>query len=234
MSANEIHTEQSEGIGAYALGALPALEAQVFERHLMGCELCQEELSRLNEAVEALPRSVAPHQPPPSLKASLMEQVRAEAVPPPSPVRERWRLSLPRLRPAMAWAGAALLIAGVLAGYGVSQLGGGDDGRTLQAQVDMQRLPDGSATLSVPEDDDRGSVLRVEGLPDAGRARVYQVWVERDGEVEPASIFSVDESGAGAAAVPESMDGVTAVMVTREPRGGSEEPSEEPVLRVDV
>lgn len=235
MSADEVHTEQSEGIGAYALGALPELEAQVFERHLMRCELCQEELRRLTDAVEALPRSVAPHEPPASLKASLMEQVRAEATPRPSPARERWRFSLPRLRPAIAWAAAALLIAGVLAGYGVSQLGGGDaGGRTLQAQVDTQRLPEGSATLSVPEDDDRGSVLRVEGMPDPGEERVYQVWVERGGEVIPVSIFDVDRNGAGAAAVPAALDGVTAVMVTREPGGGSEKPTEPPVLQIDV
>ena len=235
MTTDQVHTEQAESIGAYALGALPALEAQVFERHLMACELCQDELRRLTEAVEALPRSVPPHEPPASLRASLMEQVRAEAAPPPAPARERWRFSLPRLRPAMAWAAAAVLIAAVCAGYGVSQLGGDDDGgRTLQAQVDMQRLPQGSATLSVPEDDASGSVLRVEGLPDPGDERVYQVWVERDGEVEPASIFDVDGSGAGAAAVPEPLDDVTAVMVTREPRGGSDQPTEAPVLRVDV
>jgi anti-sigma-K factor RskA len=231
MSAEEVHAEQSESVGAYALGALPALEAQVFERHLMACELCQEELRRLTEAVEALPRSVPPHQPPASLKASLMEQVRAEAAP--SPTRAWWRFSLPRLRPAMAWAAAALLIAGVLTGYGLSQLGGDDGGdRTLQAQVDMQQLPQGSATLSVPEDG--GALLRVEGMPDPGKERVYQVWVERDGNVESASIFNVDENGAGAAAVPESTDGVSAVMVTREPRGGSPQPTEPPVLRVDV
>ena len=235
MSTDQMHMEQAESVGAYALGALPELEAQVFERHLMGCELCQEELRLLTEAVEALPRSVPPYEPPPSLKASLMEQVRAEA-PEPRPARERRRfsLSLPRLRPAMAWAAAAVLVAGVLLGYGVSQLGGGDDGRTLQAQVDMSRLPDGTASLSVPDDGSRGSVLRVEGLPDPGRERVYQVWIERDGQVVPVSIFDVDESGNGAAAVPEELDGVSAVMVTREPKGGSMTPTEAPVLRVDV
>ncbi len=75
------HSEYAENVGAYALGALPELEAQVFERHLMACEECQEELQRLNEAVEALPRSVTPHEAPPSLKASLMEVVNAEARP---------------------------------------------------------------------------------------------------------------------------------------------------------
>ena len=234
MSADEVHTEQSESVGAYALGALPALETQVFERHLMGCELCQEELRRLTEAVEALPRSVTPHAAPDSLKARLMEQVRAEAEPNRSPARERRRLSLPRLRPAMAWAAAALLIAGVLVGYGVSQLGGDDGGRrTLQAQVDTQRLPDGSATLSIPEDE-RGAVLLVGDLPDPGADRVYQVWIQRGDGVVPGSTFEVDARGSGAAALPVSLEDVDAVMVTREPRGGSLKPTEPPVLRIEV
>ena len=98
----------------------------------------------------------------------------------------------------------------------------------------MNRLPDGSASLSVPADGDDGSVLRVEGMPDPGAERVYQVWVERDGEVVPVSIFNVDDDGEGSAAVPESLDDGDAVMVTREPRGGSDEPTEAPVLRLDV
>jgi anti-sigma-K factor RskA len=221
------HAEHADSVGAYALGALPELEAQVFERHLMACEECQEELRRLNEAVEALPRSVTPHQPPPSLKTSLMDVVKAEAGPAPA----RHRFVVPQLRPAIAWAAAACVLAfGV--GVGLSELAQDDgDARTLSAQVDEQRLPDASASLSVSDD---GSVLEVEGMPEAGRGRVYQVWVERDGAVEPASIFDVDAGGRGAAAVPESLDDVTAVMVTRERRGGAQQPTEMPVLRVDV
>ena len=222
--------EQADNVGAYALGALPDLEAQVFERHLMGCGECQEELRRLNEAVEALPRSVSQHEPPPSLKASVMDVVNAEAADR-RPAGRRWTFRLPQLRPAMAWAtaaAAALIVAAVLV------VGNGDDGRTLQAQVDMKRLPDGSASLSIPEDEKDGSVLRVEGMPDPGRQRVYQVWVQRDGKVAPVSIFDVDESGDGAAAVPESLEDADAVMVTREPRGGSEQPTEAPLLRVGV
>jgi anti-sigma-K factor RskA len=222
------HADQAENIGAYALGALPELEAQVFERHLMACDECQEELHRLNEAVGALPRSVAAHQPPPSLKASLMAVVTAEAEPAP----RRRRFALPQLRPAIAWAAAACVLAATV-GYGVSELGQDDESgaRTLSAQVDDQRLPGANASLSVS---DGGSVLNVEGMPDPGRGRVYEVWVERDGEVAPASIFDVDSSGSGAAAVPGSLADVDAVMVTREQRGGSEQPTEMPVLRVDV
>ena len=223
------HADQVENIGAYALGALPELEAQVFERHVMSCEECQEELHRLNQAVEALPRSVALHQPPPSLKVSLMDAVNAEAEPAPAPARRRF--TLPRLKPAFAWAAAAcVLAAGV--GYGVSDLSQDESGaRTLSAQVDDQRLPGASGRLSVADD---GAVLEVEGMPDAGRGRVYEVWVERDGDVTPASIFDVDASGSGAAAVPESLDDVDEVMVTREQRGGAEQPTEMPVIRVDV
>lgn len=225
------HSEYAENVGAYALGALPELEAQVFERHLMACEECQGELQRLNEAVEALPRSVTPHEAPPSLKASLMEVVNAEA----APARERRTFALPRLprlRPAMAWAAAACVIAAGV-GYGVSELGQDGGTQTLSANVDEQRLAGASASLSVPDDGD-GALLSVRGMPEAGPGRVYQVWVERDGEVEPSSIFDVDKSGNGAAAVPESLDDATAVMVTREQRGGADQPTEMPVLRVDV
>ena len=228
------HSDQVENVGAYALGALPDLEAQVFERHLMSCEECQEELRRLNEAVEVLPRSVTPHAPPASLKASLMEVVNAEA----APARTSRRLAfpqLPRLRPALAWAAAACVVA-AFAGYGASELardeGGGE--RTLSAQIDDQRLAGGSASLSVAEDDGPGSVLLVSGLPDPGRGRAYQVWVERDGRIESAAVFDVDAGGNGAAAVPQALDDVGAVMVTREQRGGVDQPTEPPVLRIDV
>ena len=234
MSTADAHREHVDSVGAYALGALPELEAQVFERHLMACEACHEELQRLNQAVEALPRSVAQHQAPPSLKARLMAEVNADAARS-APARRRWRpaLTLPRLRPAMAV--ASLAAVGVLAGFGISQLAQEDgDRRTLQAQVDAERIPGASASLSVPEERDEGSVLEVEGMPDAGKQRVYQVWVERDGRVESASIFDVDERGAGAAAVPDSLEDASAVMVTREPRGGSKQPTERPVLRVDI
>ena len=236
MSTEQVHLQQVENIGAYALGALPELEARVFERHLMACELCQQELAQLNEAVEALPRSVTPHQPPASVKANLMEQVRADAAARSRPVRARLLPSLPRLGPAFAGAAAACLLGvGLIGGYGLSQVGDDEQGaRTLAAEVDAERLGGASASLSVPGDDARGSVLSVEQMPDPGGRRVYQVWVERDGQPVPVSIFDVDREGSGAAAVPEPLDDVSAVMVTREPRGGSEVPSESPVLRIEV
>jgi hypothetical protein len=225
------HDQHADGLGAYALGALPNLEAQVFERHLMGCSACQEELQRLSQGAGALSRAVTPYQAPPSLKKSLMATVRAEAAPPEpvrAPARQR-RSWLPRLRPAFALAGAAVVAA--LAVYGLSL---DEDGtRTVSAQVNERELPKGTASLSIPEGDE-GALLRVKGLPDPGRDRVYQVWVRRGDDVVPASIFSVDASGDGTAGVPGSLEGASAVMVTRERRGGALAPTEMPVLTVEV
>lgn len=225
------HEEQVENVGAYALGAMPELEAQVFERHLMSCTACQEELQRLNQAAAALPRSVTPYPAPDSVKQSLMATVRAEATAAePSRAREpRFRFSWPRLRPVFAGAAAALLIA--LAAYGLTR--DVDSSRTVTAQVDDARVPEGSASLSIP-DGGEGAVLSVEGLPDPGPGRIYQVWVQRGDEVVPVSIFSVDTAGGGAAAVPGSLDDATAVMVTREKRGGAAAPTEEPLLSAEV
>lgn len=230
MTARD-HDEHVESLGAYVLGALPSLEAQVFERHMMGCDSCQDEFRRLSQAADALPRAVTPYQAPASLKASLMETVRAEAArtqPQREPARQR-RSWLPRLRPAFALAGAVVVAA--IAVYGLSL--DGDEARTVSAQVDAQRLPQGSASLAIPEGDE-GALLSVEGLPDPGPGRVYQVWVERGEKVVPVSIFSVDASGAGTAGVPGSLDDVKTVMVTRERRGGAEAPTEPPVLSVEV
>lgn len=227
------HEEQAESLGAYALGSLPALEAQVFERHLMGCADCQEELQRLHVATDALPRAVTPYQAPASLKEGLMATVRADAAraaPKAEPAAERARRSwFPRLRPAMALAAAVAV--GALAVYGLSL--DGDDSRTVTAQVDETRLPRATASLSIPDGED-GALLRVEGLPDPGRERVYQVWVQRGEKVVPVSIFSVDAAGTGTAGVPGSMADVDAVMVTRERRGGAAAPTEAPVLSVEV
>ncbi|HEX8053112.1 MAG TPA: zf-HC2 domain-containing protein, partial [Thermoleophilaceae bacterium] len=78
MSTTEHERFEQDG-AAYLLGALPPLEAEVFERHLMACATCQRELERLRPAAQALPRAVEAFEPPPSLKRSLMDVVEAEA-----------------------------------------------------------------------------------------------------------------------------------------------------------
>ncbi len=234
------HERYEENVGAYLLGALPELERQAFERHLERCGACRSELDRLRPAADALPRAVTPLEPPPRLKAALMEVVQREAAPrssSPSPSRPWLARMLPpalRLRPAAAWASAALLVAvGAAGGYGVaSQLGDGGS-RTVAAQVDEARLPGASARLVVT-DDGEAAVLRTNAMPSLDEGSVYQVWLERDGEVVPQSLFQVGPDGRGGGAVTDGLEGADAVMVTREPAGGSRAPTEAPVVTVKL
>jgi anti-sigma factor RsiW len=232
------HTEYRDEIGAYLLGALTDLERQAFERHVEGCAECREELERLRPAADALPRSVEQVEPPPALKASLMEVVDREARQrsgaPAARQRRRRRIRLPSLaglRPALV---AGALALGLLAGFGVAQLGGGEDSRTIAATVDEGRLPDASASLRIEGDGENGAILRVEGLPPAGDEQDYQAWVQSDGRVVPQPAFDVGADGEGAAAVPDDLSGAEAVLVTREPQGGSRAPSEQPVIQVPL
>jgi anti-sigma factor RsiW len=230
------HERYADDVGAYLLGALPQIEREAFERHLMGCAACRDEVERLRPAVDALPRSVPQVAPPPTLKTSLLEAIERElgTAPPEQRRRPRSRLrawfgGLRGMRPALAWGMAALLLAiGGLAGFGLSSLGGGST-RTVPARVDATRVPGARASLWVPPHRG-GAILRVQGLPTLPRGRVYEVWLQRHGAFLPESTFQVDRRGTGAAAVPEDLRGASAVLVTREPRGGSRAPTEAPIV----
>jgi hypothetical protein len=239
------HKSYREEIGAYLLGALTDLERQAFERHLETCAECRYEIEQLRPVADALPRSVEQVEPPASLKTSLMEIVEREAreaaagegeqtwAAPPArsrpPLRERLRL--PSLRPAFA---LAALLLGLVAGFGVAQLGGDDGGRTVVATVDQSRIPQGTGNLRVEGDGEDGAILRVNGMPEPGGARVYQAWVQRDGMIIPQPTFEVGPDGSGAVAVPEDLSDAQAVLVTREQRGGATAPSEQPILSVPL
>ena len=230
------HQQYEENVGAYLLGALPELEAEVFERHLEACLDCRRELDELRVASEALPRAVEPVQPPPELKESLMRIVWADAatqekVQP----KRRWSLEwLPRLSPAFAAVAAACVLAiGVGIGVGVSQSGGSGT-KTLTALVDHSRAPSGAATLRLPANR-TDALLTVQGLPSPGAGKVYEVWVQRGGTMEPAgSLFSVGSGGSGSAAIPGSLKDVQAVAVTAERDGGALKPTQMPVLTVKL
>jgi hypothetical protein len=236
------HERYEQDAAAYLLGALPPLEAEVFERHLMRCEGCREEVERLRPAAAALPRSVEAFEPPPSLKRSLMEVVEREAaasgastVEHPPGLARGWHARLGwfrrGMRPQLAAgiAGVALLV-GIALGIGIAA--GGDNARTVTATVDHSRLLSGSARVEI---DGNTAILRVAGAPQLPSGELYEVWVERDGLVRPAgALFGVDRRGNGSAAIPGGVDGVSRIMVTREVESGVDVPTEEPVIATDV
>jgi anti-sigma-K factor RskA len=228
------HNRWSEDLGAYLLGALNPREAADFERHLEGCERCRQELRWLEPAVDTLPETVERTEPPPQLRAALMAEVRrdlredapAETWAPARPAADApWRRWL--LRPAVGFAVVALLVAGVV-GYGVGKDGGSDKGRasTLVRQID------GMTVKMIQEGD--GGTLELVGVPQLPEGKVLEAWVEREGKVEAVpALFVPDRHGRAETRIAD-MSGVKTLMVTEEPRGGSETPTGEPIMEMAV
>jgi anti-sigma-K factor RskA len=226
------HDELRDDLAAYALGALEEDEAVRLRDHLETCEDCRRQARWLEPAVELLPMTVPQLEPPPRLRDALMRTVREES---PGAVREppdragtgRWAwLGRSLLRPATAVAAAAMLVIGAVTGYLISD--SGESKPTLTAQA----AAGAPAAAGVLEREGSSGILRVQGMPELARDEVYEVWVQRDGALEPSSLFVLRGDRSGEAAVPGSLDGADAVLVTKEPRGGSRQPTSKPVLSV--
>ena len=222
------HDEHFDDIPAYVLGALPGDDAESLERHLESCPICREELRRQRPIQSALAGGVPPVTPPPSLKEAVMSQVRAEA----RQAAPRRRFS-PGLRPARLVAVAAACLLALAVGFGVARLTENDSSRVVQASVDRAHLPGASAQLVV-QSGQKTAILRVSGMPELPPDRTYQAWVQHGAKVSPATIFAVGRGGRGSAAISTDVGDADAVLVTREPRGGSSKPSEQPVIRAPL
>jgi anti-sigma-K factor RskA len=213
------HTRYQDEIGAYLLGALDDGERREFERHLAGCDECREEVERLRPAADALPGSVEQLEPPPGLKARLMAEVERDSNVVALPVRRR---------PMRLVAVAAVLLLGLVIGFGVAQLGG-DETRTVTATV-AKAMPGAGGKLEIADD---RATLELHDMPDLGGARVYQVWLQHGDRLVPARTFEVGRDGRGDVELPDVGD-AKGVFVTREARGGAQVPSEDPIVSVPL
>jgi hypothetical protein len=241
------HAVWEDSVGAYVLRALPEDEEIAFEAHLAGCPVCRDQVEDLRMAADALAFAAPPVIAPESLRARVMHVVEQEAAllraagPDADTPREtsqaapsRRRFTLDWLvKPAFALPAAILLLAiGVLAGLAG---GGGPDSdpemKSVRAEVNEQVAPNAEVHLQVAPGT---ATLVAENLPDPPRGRVYQVWVKRpDLDPEPTStLFMPRADGSAAAAVPGSLEGIDAVLVSHEPPGGSPKPTSQPILQV--
>jgi hypothetical protein len=73
--------------------------------------------------------------------------------------------------------------------------------------------------------------LVVSGMPPAPRGKIYEVWVERAGRFQPTdALFNASSAGTATVAVPPSLRGASAVLVTAERLGGSRVPTMQPLI----
>jgi hypothetical protein len=229
---HELRCEHSIDAGAYVLGALEEHEVAPFLEHLDGCAICGAEIVQLQATADSLSIAVVRKVAPQSLRARIMATVHAEAellkaagheADRPLRARPAWRR---RLAPALAT--AAALGAGLL--IGALAINNGSTTRTqiIRALV-VEPGHNASAELRKV-----GSHLQlvVVGMPAPPPGRIYEVWLERGTQApEPTeALFSVTHNGSGEVGVPGNPTGVSKVLVTDEPLGGSPKPTRNPVI----
>jgi anti-sigma-K factor RskA len=210
---------------AYVLGALEPAELEAFRRHLADCATCQTEVAEFEQITGALPDASVQYQVPKDLRRRVLADVRA------TPKAGAHAGSTTRVRPArswrplVAWGGAfAVVVVAVIIAFAVS--GGSSGTRVIQASS-------GSAELRIAGG--HGDLI-VRRLPRLPAGRIYEMWVER-GSAQPiptGTLFGVTSSGTASVGVPGSLSGVSAVLVTQEPDGGTQAPTTTPVIVAHV
>jgi anti-sigma-K factor RskA len=78
------HAATRDLLGAFALGAVDAEEATRVRAHLATCAECQAEMAELWLAVDSLPETIEPLEPPAALRGRIAEAIAAEAASPAS------------------------------------------------------------------------------------------------------------------------------------------------------
>jgi anti-sigma-K factor RskA len=221
-----------DDVAAYALGALDLAEAEAFREHLETCTVCRDELAAFESVVNVLPLSSAGHPAPPHLRRKVMRAVANEPKHAPAARAaaarglQRWRVP----RPALAFAAALAVAVAVFVGVNVAGSGsGGSSTRIIHAQVTGQgnaelKLAGGHAEL----------VVHDFSPPPAGE--IYEIWLQRGhGSPSPAhSLFGVSAAGDAVVDVPDGLHGVSLVMVTPEPAGGSLAPTHPAVISASL
>lgn len=236
--------------GAFALDALPPEEAAAFIAHLAECAACQQEVAELQVTATHLGLTAA--QAPP---AGLRDRVLAAAhdtrqVPPvtepgsPGAAGSQGALTARRrVWPRLLVAAAVVLVA---IGAGVLAVGPTlDRGGTGQDQVSaVMKAPDahsargdltGGGSMTVVASHRMGeAVVLSERLPPLDSGDVYQLWlVDRGGQARSAGVLiEASRPGRGHTSLVRGMRPGDRVAITREPAGGSNQPTTRPLAMV--
>ena len=234
------HHEIEELLGAYALDAVDRDEARQVEDHLAECPRCRAEVAAHREVAALLISSSSDPVP-----DGVWDRITAELgdTPPPVPIEVAFGQRRAPRRGVLIGLAAAAAIA-LIAAVGAVLVGGGGGGVTADDEqlalllrdpdseiVDL-RTPDGEAGARAVLGEDGESVLVPTDLPDLGAGRTYQLWGLPDGRDEMVSLGVLG-------AAPEQQEfhvegGVTTLAISREPGGGSTQPTTDPVVTGSV
>ncbi len=228
--------------GAYALNAVSRDEAERFEEHLESCAACRAEVRELQAAAAQLATGNA-LPPPASLKARVLAAAdQVPQVPPRVPTistvgGSRTRNRFPRLLLAAAAAVVVMVAAGI--GYNEVTQNSTPQGTLAAGVVRVFEAPD--ARQATMETANGGTVsvatspslqqmaVDTDELPELDAGQVYQLWaITDDAGAISAGVLDDPDSGA---AMELPAEGVR-VAITIEPAGGSEQPTDLPIMTV--
>lgn len=246
-SEAEIHTLAVP----YALHALPDDEVAAFEQHLAECESCRAEVAEVRETASRL-GGAASVLPPAELKSRVMDQIRqVRPLPPVVPDEAEapsirtvgaWRRWFPRV--AVGLAAAATVAAAVLGVelYDTRQELDAAQEHTAElshmleaADVEITTMSGddfgGMVVLSRAQD---AAMLMVHGMDDAPSGQVYQLWFIDESGARPAGLLPDSEDGDMTMYAAHGVGDASTLGMTLEPAGGSEQPTSDPVMMIDL
>lgn len=241
--------------GAYAVDALIGTELEEFERHLAGCEDCAQEVDELRETAARLGADTAV-PPPERLKQEVLEEItRTRQLPPLSAEPPQGRvLSFPRAR---SWT-TRLAVAAAAVGIALAAAFGGLAWNSQQQLAEANRLaeqagahnaevarllqsPDarlvhGSAgearAVSVVSRRMGSAAFLTADMPAAPVDRTYQLWFIGGGG--PSSAGVLPRTSTGEPLLTTMPADARQLAVTVEPRGGSAQPTTDPIMVMAV
>ena len=222
--------------GAYALNALSPEEADQFRRHLDDCPACAQEVLELQQAAARMGLSEAV-EPPAHLRAKVLAAVDRT---PQSPPRGGNVVQMPTRtwgsRLLVAAAAAVLVVGGAI---GISQMQG-DEADTQLAEGVVRVFEANDANTATMETENGGRIsvatspelgqmaVDTDELPQLDEEHVYQLWAIQGDSVAPVAVLEPEKGAAMPMPEPD-----TEVAITIEPAGGSQQPTTEPIMRVN-
>jgi anti-sigma-K factor RskA len=226
------HMPWEDDRAAYLLDALDARERTEFETHLAGCDRCRAELRWLQPAVDVLPASVEQFEPPTQLRKRILGAIEADGGQPKSaPTRPTKPPFWTRISSRAALTGVAAVVAlvvGVAGGYALR--GDSDSSQTVATTVPVEpTAPSIRAAANIVRHDDTYT-LDVSHIPDLRPGDVYQVWMRNGQQLQPSILFVPSRDGTAKLVLPAQTGAADEMLVTREPSGGSQEPTSAPLV----